>query len=291
MPIFEDMMHAISSEDAKDRFCAEIDRRLQLIRDNQTPSSDAGESWWPFPDSMHCSTMELHCRRSSVGHGSVFGRAATTLTPATSGRRPHGRSLSVQDIWHDANKDSKGNLAEPRQPRRAFSGRENTDLDLYDLYFAQYAQNARRPQLKTKRAVTNLRSTRPRPSEPGKTSTKGTGYEAFDDDTFGKRQPLSSAERRSSLLSLELQPFEDLIEEEKQARKRMEAFASSSGMLDRFGQPVRPNCDEGVRRDSGYDSACGDEEQSKDVDRATEQAELSRSKIPDYDFSQQNYTW
>jgi hypothetical protein len=279
----------MTSDDARDRFCAEIRRRLQSFRDQQTPAPSSVEPWWPFPDSVHKSAPYFHSRRLSQSHGSdvVTGYLASSPMPSLQQKQRQGRSLSAKDIWHDPNKMSESMLAEsPETPYQPPARDGPTFPERYIQQLQQVVQQKKKqqPQLRRSRARANLKMT-----EPAKATKKGTGYEAFDDEAFGKRHIHPHMERRSSLVFQEPRPDEVLIVGDE-ARKRMEAFRIPNDKPIGPGDKSHSLGEECARRDSGYDSNHGDNEAGglgSDMSAAIRWG----SGVSDYDFAQQQCTW
>jgi hypothetical protein len=288
----------MKSQDAQDRFYSDLVTRLWSIRNREALLPDSREPWWPFPDSIHSSDLELRLRRS-VSDGSEAANNKNTTTTALSSRlrRTHVRSLSAQDIWHDRNKDSEGNASGgPKQETPRLPPRKAPAVpEQYVQYLqqkTQQTQQRRKPQLRKSRARSNLKLAEivKIPKEVLKEVSKGgTLYKAFDDEAFGRRQPYPAMLRKSSLLSQELRP-EDILIEEEEVRKQMDTFTFPSRVPNVIGEKLEASVVESWRRDSGYDSSLGDDEPEKAIDNMYCEAEAD-CMISDYDFACSDCTW
>jgi hypothetical protein len=122
-------------------------------------------------------------------------------------------------------------------------------------------------------------------ARPSRTTT----YDSFDDNQFGKKRPYPP-ERRWSLLSLELQPDETLVEEEdeededEEAKQRLEACASRSTPPTAAISKKNPLSDDLTRRDSGYDEINNQAPSSSLKD-------VSEKPTPNFDFGEQACVW
>ena len=245
----------MEKDEARDRFCADLDRKLQQVLENreaglvERTKGVWGEHWWPFPDSTHHCELERQCRRPSMSRSSSSVSSSIFGTTASS----HKRKLSVQDVWHDFNLESQGNLAAlsneeqaPQQTKKAdgFAGQFE---ELINAAAQQQKLKHKRSQPKLNRSRSNLRMTK-----MAKPTPRETVYDNFDDSGFGSKRPCSLLQRRSSL-AMELQPDEILIEEEdideEDAEKRLATIVGNSAS-------GTPRDDVAIRRDSGYGRYC-----------------------------------
>lgn len=268
----------MASDEARDRFCADLTRRLEAVQlqreavgmdvERISEAQTRSEHWWPYPDSSHGSQLQRHSRRPSFTHSIGDASVSSThgpyaLSRTVSASSLSGRRLSVQDVWHDANREMMETLKGSPESASSMPAPVGEDNG-FPKQFEQALQDAARlqklkrplPPSRLNKSRSNLRMTKLLKAA----RRSSTPYEAFNDETFGTRLavPRPDYRRRSSLLSLEMQPEETLIEEEEgvddeKVVQRIEELARMSEQATAAASKIQSPTDDGQRRDSGYD--------------------------------------
>jgi hypothetical protein len=280
---------------AQDQFCADLTKRLEAIQKLQESGifdrgkvdrkTSWGEHWWPYPDSQHSSELQRHIRRPSMSQCSDNLSSSTTSTVSSAAPpfcQSHKRSLSAQDIWVDPNKE-KGNSIELKSASETIRPRESHGFP--DRYEQAHQEASGVQQTKQKKLAPRLNRSRSNLKLANllkaTRGSRATLYEGFDGDAFGKRRSVEP-QRRWSLLSLELQPDETLVEEEDDVvKQKVEDFESRVSGTTVEGGKVHSPTDDLTRRDSGHDKP--NQHQS--------QGPMDVTYNPIFDFGQQTCVW
>lgn len=220
--------------DAKDRFCSAIDRRL---RDGdgvvERLLSTSMEPWWPFPDSLHNSSLEVHIYRLALNQAleeEANGSGSQTEGPLEgqpkqkSRWKPKPKSVSyLQRPNPLPRRLSAQELC--REPNRDYCWDEDVGCATPSWSTSICVVEPAEQDLLFKKGNPPLWKQKSRSAM--KTPTfQNTGYGRFDEDVFGRKESVPN-ERTKSMLSMELK-LEDEIKdvEEGMARWRWQQEAN-----------------------------------------------------------------
>jgi hypothetical protein len=237
------------SYNAQDEFCADLDRRLSLVRKWRDKGvSGTPQPWWPFPDSRHSSALETHTHRVSIVNTRDTPSIESLSTPPPRlQRKRHGCKLSADHVYKESNRLQALTKADPlpeqKRPDRRYRLATRTEAALIQ------EEEARREEMTTPEKIgaeegfvypqpaasTAAKPTRAQPirqatncrAQARKGKPIKTVYRTFNEEAFGKRSSPPSNPRRKSLLSLELKAEDDK--------------AAESGQPSPFYAPLRPD--------------------------------------------------